>query len=156
VVDEWKMTPTEWHQHSHLWTVGDGKPTPLLELNQDFKNLHPQFSPVGKRLLCKVVHYGSSTEVGNGSFNTTDFKFNNLLVIDLTTKKQTAVEEYGGQPEWRVGGYAWSPDGKQIACVETQSRPQQSGAPRAKDSFRVMVADPDGKNEKEVHKADGS
>ncbi len=156
VVDEWKMTPTEWHQHAHLWTVGDDKPTPLLELNQDFKNLHPQFSPDGKRLLCKVVHYGSYTSVGNGSFNTADFKFNNLLVIDLTTKKQTVVKEYGEKPEWRVGGYAWSPDGKQIAYVETKSLPQQSGAPRAKDSFRVMVADPDGKNEKEIYKAGGS
>jgi len=59
VVDEWKMSADTWHQRAHLWTLGTGEPTALLELNQSFDNLTPQFSPDGKRLLCKVKHYGS-------------------------------------------------------------------------------------------------
>jgi hypothetical protein len=104
VVDEWKRTATEYHQHAHVWNVGEDKPTPLLELNQGFRNLRPQFTPDGKRLLCQVTHYGSYTPDGNGDFNTADFKFNNLLVIDLATKKQTVAKEWGEKPEWRVRG----------------------------------------------------
>jgi RNA polymerase sigma factor (sigma-70 family) len=154
ILDEWKMTPAQWHQHAHLWTVGTDKPTPLLELNQSFNNLSPQFSPDGKRVLCKVSHYGSLTPVGNGAWNHDDFRFNNLLVIDLATKKQTVVKEYGEKPEWRIGGFAWSPDGKRIAYVEAQNivPPQRERDTR----LRVMVADPDGKNEKQIYTAEGT
>lgn len=155
VVDEWKRTATAHHQHAHMWTVGEDKPTPLLELNQGFRNLRPQFTPDGTRLLCQVTHFGSYTPDGNGDFNTADFKFNNLLVIDLATKKQTVAKEWGEKPEWRVRGYAWSPDATKIAYVETKPLPEHPGGPTAKTSFRLLVADADGKNEKEVYKAEG-
>lgn len=156
IADEWKMTPAQWHQHAHLWTVGSDKPTPLLELNQSFKNLPPQFSPDGKRVLCRVQHYGSYTPNGNGSWNTDDFRFDNLLVIDLATKKQTVVKELGEKPEWRIGGFAWSPDGSKIAYVEVQQLPQPAVTPDRDSRFRVMVADPDGKNAKQIYAAEGS
>jgi hypothetical protein len=39
--------------------------------------------------------------------------------------------------------------------VEAKPLPQQPGGPSAKTSFRVLVSDPDGKNEKEIDKAEG-
>lgn len=154
VVDEWKRTSTGYSQHAHLWTVGEDKATTLLERGQGFRNLRPHSTPDGKRLLCQVTHYGSHTPDGNCDFNTADFKFNNLLLIDLATKKQTVVRECGETPEWRVRGYAWWPNGTKIAYVKTKTLPQQPGGPSAKPSFRVLVADSEGKNEKEVHKVE--
>lgn len=151
VLDEWKVKADDWIQHAHLWTVGTDKPTPLLERNHSFNNKAPQFSPDGKKVLCHVSHYAKRTPLGNGGWSFDDFKYNNLLVIDVATKKQVVVKEYGENPEWRVGGFAWSPDGKKIAYVESQRLP----GGRAADPFRVMVADADGKNEKEVYTATG-
>lgn len=157
VLDEWKMSADTRHQRAHLWTLGGtDKPTPLLDLNHSFDNHRPQFSPDGKRLLCKVSHYAKRTPQGNGAWTMDDFKYNNLLVLDLATKKQAVVKEYGETPEWRVGGFAWSPDGKKIAYVETKRLPRPPGALSEKVLFRVMVADADGKNEKEVYAATGS
>jgi len=154
VVDEWKMSADTWHQRAHLWTLGTGEPTALLELNQSFDNLTPQFSPDGKRLLCKVKHYGSYKPLGSGSLDRTDFKFNDLLEIDLATKKRTVVKELGEKPEWRIAGFAWSPDGGRIAYVETKSLPRPPG--QSADAFRVTVCDPDGRNAKVIHTAEGS
>ncbi len=153
VLDEWKMSADTWHQHAHLWTIGTDKPTPLLELNHSFENKAPQFSPDGKKVLCQVSYHAKRTPLGNGGWSFDDFKYNNLLVIDLATKKQTVVKEYGENPEWRIGGFAWSPDGKKIAYVESMRLPAVA---RAADPFRVMIADADGKNEKEVYTATGS
>jgi hypothetical protein len=154
VVDEWKMTPDTWHQHAHLWTLGTNNPTPLLELNHDLDNPTPKFSPDGKRLLCRVLHYGTYKPRGNGGFNREDFKFNNVVVIDLATKKQTIVKELGEGPEWSLCGLAWSPDGKKIAYAETKRLPRQAGG-LTQNPFRVMVADSDGKNAKEIYNAVG-
>lgn len=156
VVDEWKHSADTWHQRAHVWTIGGtDKPTPLLDLNHSFDNQRPQFSPDGKKLLCKVSHYGKITPQGNGAWTLDDFKFNNLLVIDLATKKQTVVKEYGEDPEWRMAGFAWSPDGKRIAYAEWK-RIQPAPGARSQNPVRVMVADADGQNAKEVYTANGS
>jgi WD40-like Beta Propeller Repeat len=155
IVDEWKHSATEWHQHAHLWTIGSDKPTPLLELNQSFNNKHPMFSPDGKRALCQVSQYGKHTPNGNGAWTLDDFKFNNLLVVDLATKKTTVVKEYGEEADWRVAGFAWSPDGKRVAYTECQTLPQLPGKGRVY-AFRVFTADPDGKNAKEIYLGQGS
>ena len=116
----------------------------------------PKFSPDGKRLLCKVDHYGSITVLGATECSTSeDFKCNDVVVIDLATKKQTVVKELGEKPEWSLCGLAWSPDGKKIAYVETKRAPQPVGAGAPQDPFRVTVADPDGKNAKEIYTAVG-
>ncbi len=154
VVDEWKMTPKQWHQKAHLWTVGTDKPTPLLELNASFDNLRPVFSPDGKRLLCKVKHYATYTPLGNGQFQDADFKFHGLAVIDLATKTRTVVKDSGEKPEWRICGLAWSPDGKKVAYVEQKFLPPPPGQP-TRNPHRVTVCDPDGKNAKEVYTAHG-
>ena len=154
VADEWKMSADTWHRRAHPWTLGTDEPTALLDLNQSFDNLTPQFSPDGKRLLCKVKHYGSYKSLGSGSFDRTDFKFNDLLEIDLATKKRTVVKELGEKPEWRIAGFAWSPDGGRIAYVETKSLPRPPG--QSADAFRVTVCDPDGRNAKVIHTAERS
>jgi RNA polymerase sigma factor (sigma-70 family) len=153
VADEWKMAPARWHQHAHLWALGsDDQPTPLLERNQSFKNLTPRFSADGGRLLCRVHAAGPYTPNKDGTFDDSEFEFDNLLVIDLKTKKQTVVKEVGHKPEWRVCGYAWSPDGERVAYVEYQPpRP-----PAREDQFRVTVADADGRNAKEILAAKGA
>ncbi|MBP3957158.1 sigma-70 family RNA polymerase sigma factor [Gemmata sp. G18] len=156
VVDEWKMGAEKWHQHAHLWTIGTEKPAPLFELNQSIYSPTPKFSPDGKRVLCKVLQYGTHTALGNGAFNIDDFKCNNVVVIDLATKKQTVVKELGENPEWAVCGLAWSPDGRKIAYVETKRLPRPPGARADQNPYRVMIADPDGKNAKEIHTAQGS
>ena len=134
--------------------LANGEPTALLDLNQSFDNLTPQFSPDGKRLLCKVKHYGSYKPLGSGSLDRTDFKFNDLLEIDLATKKRTVVKELGEKPEWRIAGFAWSPDGGRTAYVETKSLPRPPG--QSADAFRVTVCDPDGRNAKVIHTAERS
>jgi dipeptidyl aminopeptidase/acylaminoacyl peptidase len=156
MADEWKMTPNQWHQHAHLWTIGTDKPKPLLELNQGAESPTPKFSPDGKRLLCRVLHYGKHTAGGNGTFTLDDFKSNNVVVIDLATRKQTVVKELGEEPEWRVAGLAWAPNGKKIAYVETKRVPRPPGAQTDRNPFRVVLADPDGKNAKEIITAEGS
>ena len=107
-------------------------------------------------MLCRVKHYGSYTPIGNGGWNTGDFKFDNLLVIDLTTKKSTVLKELGEDPEWSLGGFAWSPDGMKIAYVEYKRLPRPPGAQTDKNPFRVIVCDTDGKNAKEIYTAEGS
>jgi RNA polymerase sigma factor (sigma-70 family) len=149
VVDEWKMGDEVWHQRAHLWAVGsDDKPTPLFELNQGFENLRPQFSPDGQKLLCKLLHYGTYTPLGNKGFTQADFKFRHLLVVDLKTKKQTVVKDLGENGDWGLSGFAWSPDGKRVAYVESNHKVP---LPQGRRPFRVMVADADGKNESEVY-----
>lgn len=154
VVDEWKMSAKVWHQRAHLWEVGKDKPTPLLELNAGFNNLRPAFSPDGKKLLCKVKHYGTMTALGNGQFQEGDFKFHGLLVIDLATGKKTVVKDHGEEPEWHLHGIAWSPDGKKVAYVEEKRLPNVPGRPIL-NPHRVTVCDPDGRNAKEVYTALG-
>jgi RNA polymerase sigma factor (sigma-70 family) len=156
VADEWKMTATEWHQHAHLWALdGTEKPTPLLELNQSISQPRPVFSPDGKHLLCKLKHYGTHKPLGNGGFDTLDFKCNDLVVIDLATKKKAVLKELGENPEWRVCGLAWSPDGKRVAYVEYKPVSSPPGRP-LEEPYRVTVADADGKNAKEIHAANGA
>jgi len=154
LAEERKITDDEWHEHYHLWTIGADKPTPLLEKGQSAYSPTASFSPDGKRLLCKVVEYGKRTAQGNGAWSFDDFKQNNLVVVDLATKKQTVVKEMVEDPEWRLGGFAWSPDGKKIAYVENMQAPKVPGK-WADHPFRVMVADPDGKNAKEIYSAKG-
>lgn len=155
LADERKINATEWHEHVHLWTIGTDKPTPLLEKGQSAYRPMPKFSPDGKRLLCKVTEYGTRTPQGNGGWKFDDFKQNNLVVVDLATKKQKVVKELGENPEWRLSGFAWSPDGKRIAYVETKQVPRPPGQRTDSNPFRVMVADTDGKNAKQVYTATG-
>jgi len=152
LADEWKMTETKWHSHAHLLSFDGGKPTPLLELNQDVYHPKPQFSPDGKQLLYLITHYGKiepAPEKGKWAFNTSDFKFSNLFVVDLATKKKTVLKEYGEKPSEHLYGLAWSPDGKRIAFVEMRYENE-------KYVYRVFVADPDGKNPREIYKAEGN
>lgn len=157
VVDEWKVSPKEWHQRAHLWTVGTDKPTPLLDAHASFCNLRPAFSPDGKKLFCKVKHYGTMTPLnnGNGGFQEGDFKFHGLLVIDLATGKKTVVKDHGEKPEWHVHGYAWSPDGKKVAFIEEKRLPSPPRGQAILNPHRVTICDPDGKNAKEVYTAHG-
>ncbi len=154
IVDEWKVTPKEWRQRAHVWKIGTDTPTPLLDMHASFDNLRPVFSPDGKRLLCKVKHYATYTPLGNGQFQDADFKFHGLLVVDLATKKQTVVKDSGEKPEWRICGYAWSPDGKKVAYIEESRLPTPPGQP-TRNPHRVTVCDPDGTNAKEVYTAHG-
>lgn len=157
VVDEWKMSPDKWHQRAHLWTVGTDKPpTPLLDLNQSVYDPRPAFSPDGRRLLCRVEQYGTHTAQGGGGFKLDDFKCNDVVVIDLATKKRTVVKELGEGPEWDVQGLAWSPDGRKIAYAEAHRLPRPAGVAGPQCSYRVIVADPDGKNAKEVYATQGN
>jgi RNA polymerase sigma factor (sigma-70 family) len=151
LVDERKMTPTHWHERAHIWTIGTDKPAPLLELNHSLWEPIPRFSPDGKQLLCRVEHYGTYKTHPQGiGFMREDFKFNHVVVIDLATNQQMVVKELGEKPEWKVVGLAWSPDGRMIAYVETKRPPRPPGR-----NYRVVVADPDGKNSKVIHTVEG-
>ena len=103
-----------------------------------------------------MVHYAKWTPLGQGAWQPGEFKFNDLLVVDVATKKRTVLKEYGEEPAWRLAGIAWSPDGKRIAYAEYQPLPRRPGGVQEEDPFRVMVADADGGNEKEVYTATGS
>ncbi|MEO2089738.1 MAG: hypothetical protein ABGY75_09605, partial [Gemmataceae bacterium] len=156
IVDELKHTADTWHQRAHLWTIGStDKPDPLLDLNHSFDVARPVFSPDGKKLLCKVSYHAKHTPQGNGRWTPEDFRFCNLLVIDLATKKQTVLKELGKESVWGIGGGAWSPDGKRIAYVECKTMPELWQELK-KMSLRVMVADADGTNEKKIYEAEGS
>ena len=73
----------------------------------------------------------------------------NVLVIDLETRTQTVLRELGEKsPVW-LYGLAWSPDGKRIAYVEFSYEDE-------KRIYRVFVAGSDGKDAKEVFKAEGN
>jgi dipeptidyl aminopeptidase/acylaminoacyl peptidase len=152
LVDEWKGDPTQWYQRAHLWTVGTEKPVPLLEVNQSVWEPIPKFSPDGKQLLCRVEHYGKYklAPQGGGGFMFEDFRFNHVVVIDLATKQQMVVKEFEENPEWRVRGLAWSPNGRKIAYVETEGDLRLSSR-----TFRVTVADPDGKHAKVIRTLEG-
>jgi hypothetical protein len=151
LVDEWKGDPTQWYQRAHVWTVGTEKPVPLLEVNQSVWEPIPTFSPDGKQLLCRVEQYGKHFVARQGGgFMFEDFQFNHVVVIDVATKQQTVVKELGENPEWRVRGLACSPNGRKIAYVETERDPRLTNR-----TFRVTVADPDGKNAKVIHTLEG-
>lgn len=154
ILEEVKSSDTVWHRQIHLWAVGSkDKPTPLLDLNDSVS--YPRFSPDGNRLLCHTSH-ATHTPQGNGVWNVSDTKFSHVVVIDLATKKQAVVRDLSKEAEWRLAGLAWSPDGQKIAYLETKNVPRPPRARRDSNPFRVTVADPDGKDGKEIYKAEGS
>lgn len=102
---------------SDLWLIdGDAAPRPFVTAHGE--DLHPRWSPDGKRLAF------ASTRAG---------------------KRQIFVLETSGGEAWQltketegVGGFAWSPDGARIAYTARPASPEQ-GTPPA--SGRVRVTD---------------
>ena len=146
---------------SFLVSAG-GKPVEVLKEN--VFTSYVAFSPDGSKLIMQAVEYTDVQPAGNGGMRVGGTKPREYLVLDTATKTTKPVRNL--PTDGYLIGFAWSPDGTQIAYVHYDPRAANQGvvvpAPgggmmrQVEYEYKVMVSDADGGNAKEVYKTKGN
>jgi dipeptidyl aminopeptidase/acylaminoacyl peptidase len=124
-------------RRTYLVAAG-GEPTELFGPNVFPSNL--KFSPDGKKLLARRAEFTGVYSNGKGGFRSDEAKPREYAVVDVASRKELklAVNEDDGP----IASLDWSPDGTKIVFLRPEGR-----------QYKVQVAAADGKNAKEIYKA---
>ena len=136
------------HQQVYLGTFDGEKPVALFDPGTILHSSHPPaFSRDGRRVLMRVEEWANMKPSKTGRF-AGDWKADRLVVVDVATKKATTIVDWkvnGGPSGWK-----WSPDGKRIAYIQLNRNKGVDGP------LTVTVSDADGKNAKDILKAEST
>jgi len=140
----------------------DGKPTEILKANVFPTML--TFSPDGSKVLALTTEYTDAKPVPGGGIQMGGSKPREYKVLDPVTNTSTPLRYTPAQTDW-VSGWDWSPNGSQIALLvydrnsrsfETVPAPGGGQMQQTVYDYRVLVAEADGSNAKEVFRTKGS
>jgi hypothetical protein len=142
--------------------AADGKATEILKANVFPTML--TFSPDGSKVLALTTEYTDVKPVAGGGIRMGGAKPREHKVLDPVTNTSAPLRYTPDKNDW-VSGWDWSPNGSQIALLvydrnsvasETVPLPGGGLTRQTVYDYRVLVADADGSNAKEVYKTKGS
>jgi hypothetical protein len=150
------------YAHRTYRATPGGRPTEILK-----ENVFPTMltiSPDGSKVLALTTEYTDVKPNPNGGFQAGGSKPREYKVLDPVTNQATPLRYTPGPNDW-VSGWDWSPNGTHVALLvydrttrTFENIPAGGGMQQsvAFYEYRVLLADADGSNAKEVYRTKGS